>query len=303
MNIKHLLAFCALCFSVQPIFCQHDSLFHNYQFGIKFGGAYTLTDTRIDDRPSTFINNQEIIHQAGIAENDYGYNIGIFGLVKVNDWLNLQAELDFMRIRGSFAYNTSTRLGEIGTIENTYTNNSEEILANGTGVYELREVFFQVPVMAKILVGKDWKFALGAGVYFRGGGFSNSSWTFDKRKYFREIQETWAPEDPPLVTNNIVEKQKLIKDTNFGFIADLGIIRPISKTQSLFLEFRYQQPFSEESEIPYLKQKTLVASIGFMTKIMRPSEKDEFTPDDGFEDDEEIKKMKRKKKREEKDDF
>lgn len=299
MRIKHLFVFTFLLLSTIQLFSQHDSLFHNYQFGIKFGGNYTITDTKIDEKPSTINGNEQVFHQTGTAEGDYGINVGIFGLFKVNDWLNLQAEIDLLRVTGGFDYNTSTVLGEVGTIENTYTDLTE---TTGTGYYELKELYFQFPVMAKVLVGNDWKFAFGAGAYFRGGGFSNSTWTYDKQKYFREIQGTWAPEDPPLSTPNIADKVKLVKDSNFGFILDLGIIRPISKTQSLFLEFRYQQPFSQESEIPYLKQKTIVASIGFMTKIMRPSEDDEFTPDDGFQDDEDIKKMNRRKKRQEKED-
>ena len=104
------------------------------------------------------------------------------------------------------------------------------------------------------------------------------------------------------MTQNLSEKVKLVKDTNLGFIVDLGISRPISKTQSLFLEFRYQQPFSSESDIPYLSQQTISANIGFVTRIMRPMEEDEFEPDDGFGEDDDIKKMNRKKKRNEKDD-
>lgn len=304
MRIKQLLILSFTFLSITQLFSQHDSLFHNYQLGIKLGGTYTITDTKIDEIPSTFDGNQQIFHQTGAAEGNYGINIGVFGMFKVNDWLNLQAELDFMQASGEFDYNTSTSLENVGTIENTYLSTDGNV---GTGRYELKELYIQFPVMAKVLVGKDWKFAFGVGAYFRGGGFSNSTWTYDKRKYFREITEgNWAPEDPPLLTNNIQDKTKLVKDSNFGFLVDLGVIRPLNKTQSLFLEFRYQQPFSEESDIPYLKQKTLVASIGFITKIMRPSEEEDFTPDDGFQDDEDIKKMNRKKKREGKekeDDF
>lgn len=299
MRIKQFIILSIIFSATTTLFCQHDSLFHNYQLGIKFGGTYAVTDTKIDEEPSTFDGNQQIFHRTGAAEGDYGFNIGIFGMYKVNDWLNLHAELDFMRVSGAFDYNTSTLLEGVGTIENTYTDIDKSA---GTGSYELKELYIQFPVMAKVLVGSDWKFSFGAGAYFRGGGFSNSTWTYDKRKYFREITDgNWAPEDPPLVTNNIQDKVKLVKDSNLGFILDLGVIRPLNKTQSLFLEFRYQQPFSEESEIPYLKQRTLVASVGFMTKILRPQEEDEFTPDDGFQDDEDIKKMNRKKKREEKE--
>jgi hypothetical protein len=309
MHIKHLLIVTLVLFISNPLFSQHDSLFHNYQLGIKFGGNYTITDTKIDENPSVVDGNEEIFQQTGAAEGDYGFNIGIFGIFKINKWLNLQAELDLMRVTGAFDYNTYTQLsgvpisGEIGEVEveNTYTDLEKTI---GTGNYELKELFFQFPVMAKVTVGKDWKFAFGAGAYFRGGGFSNSTWNYDKRKYFREIAGTgnYAPEDPPLVTQNLSEKVKLVKDTNLGFIVDLGISRPISKTQSLFLEFRYQQPFSSESDIPYLSQQTISANIGFVTRIMRPMEEDEFEPDDGFGEDDDIKKMNRKKKRNEKDD-
>lgn len=304
MRTKQQLLLFFILFFTNQLFSQHDTLFHNYQLGIKFGGTYTLTDTKIDERFSSISGNEQIFHETGTAEGDYGYNLSAFGLFKVNNWLNLQAEINFMRISAGFDYNNSTVLGELGIIENTYLNLDETA---GTGFYELKELYLQFPIMAKVLVGKDWQFAFGAGAYFRGGGFSNSTWSYDKRKYFREITDgNFAPEDPPLVTNNISDKVKLVKDSNFGFIVDLGVIRPLNKTQSLFLEFRYQQPFSEESEIPYLKQKTIVASIGFMTKILRPAKEDEFIPDDGFQEDEEIKKLNRKKKREkkeEKDDF
>lgn len=310
MHIKHLLFVTFVFFVSNSLFSQHDSLFHNYQLGIKFGGNYTITDTRIDEMPSTFDGNEEIFHRTGAADGGYGFNIGIFGIFKVNKWLNLQAELDLMRVTSAFDYNTYTRLsgvpisGEIGEVEveNTYTNLEK---TTGTGNYELKELFFQFPVMAKVTVGDEWKFAFGAGAYFRGGGFSNSTWNFDRRTYFREIANTgnYAPEDPPLVTSNLSEKVQLIKDTNLGFIVDLGISHPISKTQSLFLEFRYQQPFSSESDIPYLSQKTISANIGFVARIVRPIEEDEFEPDDGFREDEDIKKMNRKKKRTEKEDF
>jgi len=74
------------------------------------------------------------------------------------------------------------------------------------------------------------------------------------------------------------------------------------------MEFRYQRPFSEESTIPFFEQQNLVASIGFMTRILRPNEEKEFQPDDGFGEDEELLKEKkreerRKKKEENDDDF
>ena len=125
-------------------------------------------------------------------------------------------------------------------------------------------------IMLKLIVGNDWKFAVGGGVFYRGSAFSNSTWIYDRVANWDFDSE--VPRDPNNILEDLEDTVQFFEATNFGAIADIGVIRPITNNHSLFVEFRYAYPFKAENEIPAFRQQNLTASIGVMTRILKDKE-------------------------------
>ncbi len=239
-----------LAFSINTN-AQLDSLFTKIDFGVRLGATLSSSTNHEQVEEVTYDGN--LIHNLSNPEARWGQHLGLIFEYRLIKFLTIRTEFNFIGTKVKYNYNTTEYNNEIGLA-------TEKI----DGVLEERKLFIQIPLLVKADFYKKKLPEIYGGIYYKGKGLSNGSWSYKERTYAKYLSNSWVFYDSPVAVPTIGESKGFSERNNLGWIVGTEYGFKLNTRLDLLLGIRYQDNFRLDNIYPPYRRHSLLVDFGLM---------------------------------------